>query len=275
MKNRAVTSDSTSRPIRSPVPVWHQLETCKVLQELQTDIRAGLSEGEVSRRLVEYGQNRLVDRGAMSASLILWRQVTELMALILMAAAAISAFLGGYKDSIAIGAIVILNAFLGFAQEYRAEKAMGALKKLSSPLVRVRRDGEMKEVPAARIVPGDVVLLEAGNVVPADCRVLESVNLQTQEASLTGEATPVSKVEHPIERVDIPLGDRSNMVYMGTFVSAGRGLAVAGATGMQTELGRIAGMIHGLERESTPLQRRLNQLGKGLAAAALFIVILI
>ena len=271
-----MAADSTARPSTTPaVSIWHQLDAREVLGELQTDIHAGLSEAEVSRRLAEYGQNQLADRGAMSAPLILWRQVTELMALILMAAAAISAFLGDYKDSIAIGAIVILNTFLGFAQEYRAEKAMAALKKLSSPSVRVRRDGKTKEVPSARLVPGDVVLLEAGNVVPADCRVLESVNLQTQEASLTGESTPVVKVEHRIERAGVPLGDRNNMVYMGTFVSSGRGLAVAGATGMHTELGRIAGMIHGLERESTPLQRRLNQFGKGLAAAALSIVILI
>ncbi len=202
-------------------------------------------------------------------------QMTELMVVILIVAAVISALLGDYNDAIAIAAIVILNAILGFSQEYRAEKAMAALKKMTVPSVRVRRGGEVRESSALKLVPGDILLLESGNLVPADCRVIESADLQTQEAALTGESQPVRKISRALELADVPLGDRRNMAYMGTFIASGRGEAVVTETGMRTELGHIAGMLQQIRREPTPLQQRLGQLGKVLAAAAVAIVALI
>jgi len=264
------TSGLSSAPIK-----WHRLDPQEVLRKLKVDATAGLSEAEATRRLSEYGRNELVGTGVKSPWLIFWEQLTELMVIILIIAATISALLKDYKDAIAIAAIVVLNALLGFIQEYRSERAMFALKKLAVPTVKARRDGEVREVSAVLLVPGDIVLLEAGNLVAADCRVLESANLQTQEASLTGESAPVQKTNSALDLSDVSLGEQYNMAYMGTFVTAGRGQAIVTETGMRTELGRIAGMIHSVEREPTPLQRRLGQLGKGLAAAALFIVTLI
>jgi len=254
---------------------WHQIEPLVAVEKLETDRAAGLSEAEAARRLATYGRNELAGSGTKKPWRILWEQMTELMVVILIVAAVISALLGDYNDAIAIATIVVLNALLGFSQEYRAEKAMAALKKLAVPSVRVRRDGTVRESSARNLVPGDIVLLEAGNLVPADCRVIESADLQTQESALTGESQPVRKINSSLEPPDLPLGDRRNMAYMGTFITSGRGEAVVTETGMRTELGRIAGMIQRVERAPTPLQRRLSQLGKVLAAAALVIVVLI
>ena len=235
----------------------------------------GLTTPESAERLSTYGSNELEGRGLKSGWLIVWEQLTSLMMLILLAAAAVSIFLGDYSDSIAIGAIVVLNALLGFAQEYRAEKALVALKKLAVPHVRVRRDARAQEVFSSLVVPGDIVLVEAGDFVPADCRILASTNLQTQEASLTGESLPVRKTDRALPGSELPIGDRRNMIFMGTFVINGHAEAVVTETGMYTELGRIAQLIHAVDRAPTPLQRRLNQLAKMLAAAALAIVTLI
>ena len=194
------------------------------------------------------------------------------MVVILIVAAVVSGALGDWKDAIAILAIVVLNAVLGFSQEFRAEKAMAALKQLAVPTVKVRRDGHVIEISARDLVPGDVVLLEAGALVPADGRLLESFNLRVDEAALTGESEPVEKHTRALDRAELPVGDRLNMVYMGTIVTYGRGAAIITETGMNTELGRIAELIQTVERESTPLQRRLEQLGRGLAVAALVIV---
>lgn len=254
---------------------WHQLDPQRTLRELRVDPSSGLSETEATRRVSEYGRNELVVSGIKSPWLILWQQLTALMVLILIVAAAISALLTDYKDAVAIGAIVVLNAVLGFSQEYRAEKAMFALKRLAMPIARVRRGGKTREIPAISLVPGDIVVLETGNFLAADCRVIESVNLQSQEAALTGESQPVRKLTGPIDASDVALGDRRNMVYMGTFITAGRGLGVVTETGMRTELGRIAGIMQSVEREPTPLQRRFGDLAKRLATAALLIVALI
>ena len=251
---------------------WYQLETGDVLSRLETDGERGLSAAEVARRLAAHGPNELVERGVKSPWLILWEQLTGIMVIILIVAAAGSVALGDYKDAAAIVAIVALNALLGFTQEYRAEKAIAALKRLAVPTIRVRRDGRVQWVSARELVPGDVVLLEAGNAVPADARLLWSANLRVQEAALTGESQPVEKEPGPPPLPDLPLGDRRNMVHMGTVVTYGRGLAVVVETGMRTELGKIAGMIQAVEREPTPLQRRLEQLARGLAIAALGIV---
>jgi len=243
-----------------------------VLRSLGTDAQSGLSDEEAARRLQERGANELEDRGGRSPWAILWEQFTSTMIVILIVAALASALLGDYEDSIAIAVIVVLNAALGFAQECRAERAMAALKRLSAPRVRVRRESHVREVSARELVPGDVVLLEAGNLVPADGRLLEAANLRVQESALTGESEPVEKDPASVVGEDTPLGERAGMVYSSTVVAGGRGLYVVTETGMATELGKIAAMIQSSAPEQTPLQRRLNQVGRVLALAALAIV---
>src|SRR5215213_10196273 len=251
---------------------WHATEVEEVLHALGTRAVSGLSKEEAARRLVERGPNELEDRGTRSPWVILWEQFTSTMIVILVVAALASAFLGDYEDSVVIAVIVVLNAALGFAQEYRAERAMAALKRLSAPVVKVRREGHVLEIPAGELVPGDVVLLEAGNLVPADGRLLEGVNLRVQESALTGESEPVDKDPAALEEEDTPLGGRTAMVYSSTVVASGRGLFVVTETAMATELGKIAAMIQASGTEQTPLQRRLDQVGKVLALAALAIV---
>ena len=247
-------------------------EAAEVLRALGTDAEWGLSNEEATRRLEERGTNELEDRGTRSPWAILWEQFTSIMIVILIVAALVSALLGDYEDAIAIAIIVVLNAALGFGQEYRAERAMAALQQLSAPRVKVRREDRVREISASELVPGDVVLLEAGNLVPADGRLLESANLRVQEAALTGESEPVEKNPAALEEEDTPLGERADMVYSSTLVAMGRGLFVVTETGMATELGKIASMIQATHREQTPLQRRLSQVGKVLALAALAIV---
>jgi magnesium-transporting ATPase (P-type) len=253
---------------------WYRLSVDEALEQSQGDPR-GLSRDEAARRLAEYGPNELVEAGTKSPWRILGEQFTSLLIIILIVAAVVSAALGDYEDAIVILAIVVLNGVLGFRQEYKAEKTMTALRKLAAPIVRVRRDGEVREVPAATVVPGDIVLIEAGNLVPADARVLESASLRVQEAALTGESEPVEKTAARLLESEVPLGDRLNMLFMGTAASYGRGEAVVTATGMDTELGKIAGMVQAVKPSPTPLQRRLAQLGRWLAVAALVLVIVI
>ncbi len=254
---------------------WHKSEINEVITRLKTDPEKGLSDGEAAQRLAQFGLNELVEKGSKHPLLILWDQIKEVMVVILLAAAAVSAFLGEYNDVIVIMAIVVLNAILGFTQEYRAEQAIAALKKLAVPTVKVRRDGRIIEISARQLVPGDVALLEAGNLAPADGRLLQSVNLRVQEAALTGESEAVEKFTAVPPGDDLPLGDRANMVYMGTVISYGRGAAVITDTGMNTQLGSIADMLQDVEREQTPLQRRLGQLGKTLAWAAMGIIAIV
>ena len=254
---------------------WYSISAQEALERLGSDLEHGLDEAEAARRLEQYGHNELVERGAKSPWLMLWEQFTETMVVILVIAAGISAFVGDFKDAVAILAIVVINALLGFRQEYQAEQAMVALKRLAVPTVRVRRGGHVKEISSRSLVVGDIVLLEAGNLVPADGRLLESANLRVQEASLTGESEPVSKESGPLGDRDLPLAERRNMAYMGTVVSYGRGVLLITATGMQTELGSIAEMMQTAGQEDTPLQRRLDQLGKSLAVVALFLVAIV
>ncbi len=246
---------------------WHQMGSSDVLAA-QGSGEEGLTRAEVLKRKDEFGLNELTGKGGRNPWRILWEQLTALMMLILIAAAVVSAFLGDLKNAIAIGAIVLLNALLGFSQEYKAEQAMAALKKLAVPHARVKREGEIVEISSVDLVPGDVVFLEAGNFVPADCRVLESAHLQIQEAALTGESEAIEKKVEVIAGENAALGDRLNMVYRGTIVSAGRGRAVVTETGMRTELGKIAQLLADVEQDQTPLQKRLDELGKGLAIAA-------
>lgn len=254
---------------------WHITAVADLPQKLQTNPETGLSQAEVAARQTRYGPNELQESGGVSPLRLLLAQFSNTMVLILIAAAVVSGFLGKVTETAAIAAIVILFALLGFFQEYRAEQAMAALKRLAVPLVRVRRNGDLQELSAKDLVPGDVVLLEAGNAVPADMRLVESVNLRIQEAALTGESEPVEKHTASLPHADVPLGDRRNMTYMGTVVTYGRGTAVVTGTGMNTELGNIAALLQGVESGQTPLQQRLDEVGKQLAVGGIIVAALV
>ncbi len=230
---------------------WHSLDTDLVLERLGSR-REGLSEAEAAARLAEHGPNRLVERRRRSPLLAFLEQFTEVMVIVLIVAAVISLFIGETVDAIMILVIVILNAILGFSQEYRAERAMAALRRLAIPTVKVRRDGQVVEAASEALVPGDVIVLDAGMRVPADGRLLESANLRIEEAALTGESVPVEKIRGAIAGDGVALGDRRNMAYLGTTVTYGRGLAVVTGTGMNTELGHIATMLQTVSEERTP-----------------------
>ncbi len=251
---------------------WYQKTASQTLEELGSEAKTGLSEAEVLNRQQKYGLNELVERGGRTRWQILVEQLSGILTLILVGAALISLFLGEYIDAVVILAIVVLNAALGFFQEYRAEQSMAALKRMAVPTVRVRRQGRIQEISANQLVPGDIVILETGNVVPADGRVLESVNLRAQEAALTGESEAVDKEASLIFETERALGDRRNMLFMGTVINYGHGEMVVTETGMSTELGNIADLIQSVKEEKTPLQQRLDRLGKWLAIAALVIV---
>lgn len=251
---------------------WHSMTLDQVIERLDTDPIRGLEENSANLRLRQDGPNRLEEQTVKSPWKILREQLTATMMIVLVAAAVISSFLGDQKDAVAILIIIILNAVMGFGQEYKAEKAMAALKSLAVPIVKVIRSGHLREAAAVEIAAGDLVLLEEGDLVPADCRILESGNLKIQESALTGESVPVEKSADRVPGEDVPLADRFNMAYMGTVVTSGRGRAVVTETGMRTELGRIASMIQTVEREPSPLQKRLERLGKTLAFAAIILV---
>jgi Ca2+-transporting ATPase len=256
-------------------PWWH-LDAGRVAREFGTDLSAGLSSGEAAHRQETYGRNQLKEAQKRSPWGIFLDQFKDFIIWILIGAAIVSGFLEEVVDALAIVAIVILNAVLGFIQEYRAEKSLAALKKLSAPTTKVIRDGKHTILPAEELVPGDVVELEAGDSVPADGRVSWlTANFGAQEASLTGESTPVLKTSAALEDREVPLADRANMVYLGTSIASGRATAVVTETGMQTELGKIAGMIQEIEHEATPLQRRLEQFGKWIVYVAFVLVALV
>ncbi|HNK63529.1 MAG TPA: HAD-IC family P-type ATPase, partial [Anaerolineales bacterium] len=254
---------------------WHTLETNTALHELGSSSETGLNSAQVSEAQARHGANELIERGGRTPLQILWEQITATMVLILIGAAVVAGLLGDTKNTVAILSIVALYAMLGFIQEYRAEQAIAALKKMSVPNVRVLRDGKVQEISARDLVPGDVIQLETGNVIPADLRLLEAVNLRIQEAALTGESEAIEKHTVALSNEDLPLGDRRNMAYMGTIITQGRGLALVVATGMHTELGKIADMIQQVKQEQTPLQRRLDSLGKTLAVIGVAIAALI
>jgi P-type Ca2+ transporter type 2C len=253
---------------------WHRLGPDEALARLDSS-RAGLSAAEAVRRLAAYGPNRVKEATRRGPWAILTDQLTDLMILILLAAAVIAWWMGDTTDTVMILVIVGLNAALGFSQEYRAERALAALKKLEQPLVIVRRDGQWRQRPSKDLVPGDIIALEEGQRVPADGRLIETVRMQVNESQLTGEATPVSKEVDAIPADEIPLGDRVNLVFMGTTVLAGHGQAVVTGTGMESELGRIARLLQSVDEQQTPLQRRLAALGTWLAGAALAVTAVI
>lgn len=255
---------------------YYRQEADSVLKQLATDREHGLSQSEVTKRLAQYGLNALPAGEKTNWFKMLYEQFTDLMVIILIIAAIISAIAGESADVIIILIIVTLNAMLGIYQEYQAEQALAALSKLQVPMVRVRRDGGIHQISAEQLVPGDIVLLEEGDRVPADGRVLSAINLRIEEAALTGESVPVDKIALPIMREgNLSLGDQANMTFMGTSVTYGRGVMVITQTGLQTEIGKIAGMLMGVEEGTTPLQRRLNQLGKALAIGAGVVVVIV
>ncbi len=254
---------------------WYRRSAAEVLQQLGSDPGQGLSGTEARQRLAQYGSNELVEKAGRRRLEIIREQLTGVLTILLLIAVAISIVLGDWVEAVVILIIVVINAILGYTQEYKAEQSLAALKRMSVPKVRVRRDGQVSEVSVAALVPGDVVILETGNIVPADGRVHLGVNLRVEEAALTGESEPVEKDPGLVYETERQLGDRRNMLYSGTIVNYGRGEFVVTETGMRTELGHIATMIQGVEQERTPLQRRLDRLGKALAYAALALVAVI
>ena len=256
---------------------WHTVAIDKTLQQLSSNKDAGLSSQQVSERLQQYGPNELEEIAGRSPWSIFVDQFTNIMLLMLMGVAVISGFLDIKsntfpKDAIAIFAIVVLNGILGYFQEQSAEKALAALKNLASPLVRVLRDGKTLEIAAKELVPGDVMLLDAGVKIAADGRLIEASNLQVRESALTGEALAVTKQAELELAEDASLGDRLNLIFQGTEVVQGRAKAIVTNTGMQTELGKIAAMLQSVESEPTPLQQRMGQLGNVLVSGALGLV---
>lgn len=251
---------------------WYKLSIREVFESLGTSPK-GLTKAAADEKLTQFGPNELLEGKKKSIGGILLAQFKDLMILILLTAAIISGIIGDLTDTIVILVIVILNAVIGFTQEYRAEKAMQALKLMAITQARVLRDGRITRLPATELVQGDVVLLEAGQAVPADVRVIESINLKIEEASLTGESQTIDKTTFPLEEDELPLGDQKNMAFKGTFVAHGRGTGVVIATGMETELGRIAKMLQEDEMQ-TPLQERMAAFGKKLSVLVLFLCVL-
>ncbi len=250
---------------------WYALKAEEVLKHLEVR-NEGLSSAEVEKRLAHYGPNQLKEAPRPGFLALLWGQLNNFVVILLIVASVISALLGDYVEAAAIMAIVVLNSVLGIVQEQRAEQALAALKKLAAPDAQVLRDGSRKSVPSYNLVPGDIVFLEAGNFIPADLRLLEAINLRVEEASLTGESLPVQKNAATVLEKNVPLGDRKNTAFMGTVVNYGRGRGVVTSTGMNTQLGLIATMLQSVETEETPLQRRLDQLGKSLSIGSLILV---
>ncbi len=250
-------------------PAWHTLDTQSVITKLQTDLHSGLTEKEASRRLKEHGPNTLLTIDRKHWYTLFGRQFTDVLIIILLVAAVIAWATGDLTDTVMILIIVILNASLGFSQEYRAEKAMAAMKRLEQPHVLVRRDGELLQISSQDLIPGDIMSIEAGGRVPADGRLIEATHLKLDESHLTGESIAVTKSIRTLHRKDLPLGDRANLIFMGTTVNTGHAWAVVSETGMRTELGRVAHLLQTVEERKTPLQARLAYLGKWLAVAAL------
>ena len=255
-------------------PLWHELDVEAVLSGLETHPEQGLSSGEAASRLQRYGPNTLTAVGQVPWYRVLFRQFTDALIIVLLVAAGISLAIGEVVDAVTILAIVVLNGALGFTQEWKAEKSLEALQRMLSPHCNVIRDGGAREIDAAELVPGDIVLLEVGDRVPADLRLVEALNLRMDESALTGESLPVSKDIAAVD-AETPLAERSSMAWTGTAVTNGRAQGVVVATGMSTEFGRIAHLTQSVDQEITPLQRKLARLGKQLGILGLAVSTLI
>lgn len=254
---------------------WHTRPSDALATDLLTNVKGGLSDQEAGQRLQQEGPNELPEAPPPSPLKLFLSQFTSVIVWVLIGAAVISGLLEDWLDAVAILAIVLLNGVLGFYQEFRAERSLAALKRMSVATARVMRDGVLHVIPAREVVAGDIILLEAGDRIPADARLVYATNFHTQEASLTGESTPVEKNAETIDRSEVPLADRTNMVFMGTVAVSGKARAVVTGTGLRTELGHIAAMIQKAaeaERTETPLQRRLEQFGYTLLWLALAVV---
>jgi len=250
---------------------WHMMGIREVLEALQTNMTKGLDDREAGDRTARFGPNELAKAPPLALWSLFLNQFKDFLVLVLLAATVLSGFLGEYADAVTIMVIVIINALLGCFQEYRAERSLEALKRMTAPEARVIRGGRDQRISAAQLVPGDIVCLEAGDKVPADLRLVEAFNLEIEESALTGESVPVKKRLEPASEHSINPGDIRNTVFMGTSVSRGRGKGVVVATGMATEMGHIATMIQEAGQEDTPLQRRLSQLGRVLVAFCLIV----
>jgi Ca2+-transporting ATPase len=250
---------------------WYRLDVPAVLERLGTDASRGLSAEEAAKRLRERGPNELQAAAHISPWTVLAAQFKNVLVVVLIAAVVMSAVLGHTVEAAVIGAILLLSVLLGFIQEYRAERAIEALREMAAPTAKVMRDGTQKEIPARELVQGDLLFLGAGDRVPADSRVVEAVNLQSEEAALTGESLPVAKTAEALAG-DLGIGDRRNLVFAGTAVTYGRGKAVVVETAMDTELGQVARMVASVESGPTPLQRNLDRVGRALALAGLGVV---
>ncbi len=259
-------------PSEELVSEWHRLETSALTRRLGTDPAAGLANIEAQRRVAKCGPNELLAARPISPWPVLFEQFKNIFILILLAATVLSAFVGDYVEAVVIIIILMFAVLLGFVQEYRAERAIEALRKMAAPSTTVVRDGIEEKVPARELVPGDVVLLHAGDKVAADMRLIETVNLQIDEAPLTGESLPVEKDSRPLEGENVAIADRLNMAYAGTVATYGRGRAIVVATGTTTEFGKIAQMLAAVDATRTPLQVNLDKLGKVLAWVATVIV---
>ena len=286
-------ASSPASPSPPDAPPWHALSGEEVVGHLSVDPSSGLSAEEAARRLEEHGPNELAEEPGPGPWAIFWRQLTEPLVVVLIAAAVVSGVLwalgqgggpglpgGGPPepypyDAIVILAIVILNAILGFVQEYRAEQAVESLQRMTAPSSQVRRGGGSREVPSRELVPGDVLLLEAGDRVAGDARLLDGHNLQVDESALTGESVPVAKTVRALDDAGAELADRANMVYTGSAITYGRGVAVVVATGMETAMGGIASMLQGATEEATPLQRELAKVGRQLGLLVLAICVVV
>jgi Ca2+-transporting ATPase len=257
------------------MPEWYRLSGSQAIETLKTDPSSGLTSSEVVARRERFGWNELKERPGQTIWQKLASQFKEFLVLLLVIAAVISLLLGEASDALVIFLVVVINAVLGVFQEFKAEKSLAALKTLSAPTAKVFREGEATSVAARQLVPGDLILLEAGDLVPADARLLEADNLQINESALTGESVPVEKAPEFTAMGVTPLAERRNMLFMSTIATFGRGRALVTATGMETEIGRIAGMIQEVEPEKTPLQKKLADFGKQMGLLAIGICLLI
>ena len=256
--------------------MWFKKKLEDVIQELNTNISFGLSCNEAKKRLLQYGENKLISQKKKTVLELFMEQLKDVMIYILFAAAIISFIMGEITDSVIILIVIFINAIIGVLQESKAEKALEELTKLSTPKALVRRDGEIIEVPSEEVVIGDIVIVDAGRYIPADLRLIESINLKIDESTFTGESVPSEKNANIIiEDIKSPIGDRINMAYMSTLSTYGRGVGIVVATGMNTEIGKIAKILDNEEKDSTPLQKRLNKLGKFLGVLAVSICALI
>lgn len=253
---------------------YHVLSIEEAIKSLNSSVN-GITEEEALKRIDLYGRNKLEEGKKRTIFMMFIEQFKNIMIIILLIAAAISVYLGEATDAVIILLVVAINSVLGVMQESKAEKALLALKKMSSPYAKVKRDGEVKKIKSEDVVPGDIILLEAGDFVPADMRLVESFSLKIEESALTGESVPVEKNTDKIEQEDIVIGDRKNMAYMGSSVTYGRGIGFVSGTGMNTEVGKIAGYITNAEVEVTPLQKKLEEMSKYLSVGVVVIAVII